>query len=83
MWYLMQHDHISNIDVNWISNSYTMVCQPELLDNPWLPTAGKNKIICTVLPAKSDSDFIFLFTKLSGTYNRYITCYTQVICGAV
>ena len=29
----------------------------------------------TVLPAESDSDFMqVLFTKLSWTYNRYITC---------
>ena len=27
-------------------------------------------IYSTVLPAKSDSDVLFLFTKLSGTYNR-------------
>ena len=66
MWYLMQHDHISNIDVNWISNSYTMVSQPVLLDNPWLPTAGKNKIICTVLPAKSASDFMFCLQSYQG-----------------
>ena len=26
--------------------------------------------LTTVLPAKSDSDLMFLFTKLSGTYNR-------------
>ena len=50
--------------------------QLERIDVYYNEATGKT----TVLPAKSDSDVMF-FTKLSGAYNRYITCVSNLSFG--